>query len=92
MAVKPKGNEWYFGMKAHIGADADSCLVHSVHATVANESSIANTLKVLHGQEEFVSADAGYVGIEKREEIVQAQQHGKLGKDVQWLCAAFCTS
>ena len=79
-------------MKAYIGADADCGLVRSVNATTANESAIANTLRVLHDQEEFVSADAGYVGIEKREEIVQAQQHGKPGKDVQWLCAAFCTS
>lgn len=54
MAIKPKGNEWYFGIKAHIGADADYGLVRSVHATAANESDIANTLKVLHSHEEFV--------------------------------------
>ena len=85
-----KGNEWHFGMKAHIGVDVDSGLVHSVHATAANESDIANTLRVLHGQEEFVSADAGYVGVEKRQEIVQAQQDGKLGRTLSgwWPSAA----
>ena len=48
MHLAKKGNEWHFGMKAHVGADADSGLVHSVHATAANESEIASTLKVLH--------------------------------------------
>lgn len=38
-----KGNEWHFGMKAHVGADADSGLVHSLHTTAANESDIAHT-------------------------------------------------
>ena len=45
-----KGNEWHFGMKAHIGADAHSGLVHSVHITAANESDVASTHAVLHGQ------------------------------------------
>jgi len=45
-----KGNEWHFGMKAHIGADADSGLVHSLHATAANEADVAHTHEVLHGQ------------------------------------------
>ena len=48
-----KGNEWHFGMKAHIGADADSGLVHSLHATAANESDVAHTHEVLHGQESW---------------------------------------
>ncbi len=47
-----KRNQWYFGMKAHIGADADSGLVHSVHVTSANESDVAHTHALLHGQEE----------------------------------------
>ena len=46
-----KGEQWYFGMKAHIGADADSGLVHSVHTTAANESDIAHTHRLLHGKE-----------------------------------------
>ena len=63
-----KGNEWHFGMKAHIGADADSGLVHSVHVTAANDSDVAHTHEVLHGQEVFVSLDAGYTGVAKGED------------------------
>lgn len=83
-----KGNEWHFGMKAHIGADADSGLVHSVHVTAANESDIANTHNVLHGQERHVHADSGYTGVAKREEIIEAQDEGRIRKDVRWFVAA----
>jgi IS5 family transposase len=79
-----KGNEWRFGMKAHIGADADSGLVHSLHTTAANESDVAHTHEVLHGQETMVSLDAGYTGVEKREEILQAQREGAIRSDVEW--------
>jgi len=64
-----KGNQWYFGMKAHIGADRDSKLVHTVVVTAANVSDIAKTAQLLHGQETQVHADAGYTGVEKRAEI-----------------------
>ena len=83
-----KGDQWYFGMKAHIGADAESGLVHSVHVTSANESDIAHTHELLHGQESRVHADAGYCGVDKRPEIVAAQAEGQIGADVQWLVAA----
>ena len=79
-----KGNEWHFGMKAHIGVDADSGLVHSVHATAANESDVAHTHELLHGQEQRVYADAGYTGVDKRAEITKAQVEGEVRKDVQW--------
>jgi transposase, IS5 family len=79
-----KGEQWHFGMKAHIGADADSGLVHSVHATAANESDIAHTTELLHGQEAQVFADAGYTGVEKRAEVEQAQGNGEIRADVQW--------
>ncbi|HZI33639.1 MAG TPA: IS5 family transposase [Candidatus Binatia bacterium] len=65
-----KGNQWYFGMKAHIGADRDSKLVHTVVVTAANVADIAKTAELLHGQERQVHADAGYTGVEKRAEIV----------------------
>ena len=71
-------------MKAHIGADADSGLVHSLHTTAANESDVAHTHEVLHGQETMVSLDAGYTGVEKREEILQAQREGAIRSDVEW--------
>ena len=64
-----KGNQWYFGMKAHIGADRDSKLVHTVIVTAANVADITKTAQLLHGQETQVHADAGYTGVEKRAEI-----------------------
>jgi transposase, IS5 family len=64
-----KGNEWHFGMKAHIGVDAVSGLVHTVVGTAANISDIAQAANLLHGEESSVHADAGYLGLEKREEM-----------------------
>jgi transposase, IS5 family len=57
-----KGNQWHFGMKAHIGVDADSGLVHTVLTTPANESDVEQIDELLHGKEEVVHADAGYTG------------------------------
>jgi IS5 family transposase len=67
-----KGNQWHFGMKAHIGVDADSGLVHTVTTTAANAHDITQAAALLHGQEEVVFADSGYRGVHKREEV-QAQ-------------------
>ena len=64
-----KGEQYYFGMKAHIGVDSQSGLVHTVTGTAANVADIAETGKLLHGEEEAVFLDAGYTGIEKREEV-----------------------
>jgi IS5 family transposase len=69
-----KGNQWYFGMKAHIGADRDSKLVHTVVVTAANVADITQTAELLHGQETQVHADAGYLGVEKRPEIVALER------------------
>jgi transposase, IS5 family len=69
-----KGNQWYFGMKAHIGADRDSKLVHTVVVTAANVADVTKTSELLHGQEQQVHADAGYTGVEKRAEIVALKQ------------------
>ena len=69
-----KGNQWYFGMKAHIGADRDSQLVHTVVATAANVADITKTAELLHGEEQQVHADAGYTGVEKRAEIVALER------------------
>jgi IS5 family transposase len=63
-----KGNEWYFGMKMHIGVDDELGLVHSLSTSAANVSDIAQAAEVLHGEEQRVYGDAGYQGIEKREE------------------------
>jgi IS5 family transposase len=69
-----KGNQWYFGMKAHMGADRDSKLVHTVVVTAANVADITKTAELLHGQETQVHADAGYTGVEKRAEMVALER------------------
>ena len=74
-----KGNNWHFGMKAHIGVDAQSGLVHTLVTTAANTSDISQTHALLHGQERTVFGDAGYQGVEKRPE--------NQGKTVEWLVA-----
>lgn len=75
-----KGNQYYFGMKAHIGADTDSGLVHSVVGTAANVADITQVDQLLHGEENVVCADAGYTGVEKRPEHE--------GREVIWQIAA----
>jgi len=63
-----KGNQWHFGMKAHIGVDADSGLVHTVVGTAANVNDVTQAHALVHGEESDVFADAGYQGVAKREE------------------------
>jgi len=63
-----KGNQWHFGMKAHIGVDVDSGLVHTVTTTAANEADVEQVEELLHGKEEVVHADAGYSGAQTRVE------------------------
>lgn len=87
MASTKKGNNYHFGMKAHTGVDADSGLVHSLHTTAANEHDITQAHELLHGQESMVFADAGYIGLPKREEIVQAQAQGQLQKNLEFWVA-----
>ena len=66
MHSSKKGNQWHFGMKAHIGADAESGLVHTVRGTSGHVSDIAEANSLLHGNESIAFGDAGYQGIEKR--------------------------
>ena len=63
-----KGNQWHFGMKAHIGVDADSGLVHTVVGTAANVNDVTQAHALVHGAETDVFADAGYQGVGKRDE------------------------
>ena len=63
-----KGKQWYFGMKAHIGVDAASGLVHSLSTTPANTSDISQAYRLLHGAEREAFADSAYQGVEKRPE------------------------
>ena len=64
-----KGNQWYFGMKVHIGVDKDNGLIHSIETTSANVHDLTKAAELLHGDETVVYADSGYQGIEKREEM-----------------------
>ena len=70
-----KGNQWHFGMKAHIGVDADSGLVHTVIGTAANVNDVTQGHGLLHGKETDVFADAGYQGAMKRPEATGVAWH-----------------
>ena len=66
MHSSKKGEQMYFGMKAHIGADAESGLVHTVLGTSGNVHDVTQGNSLLHGRESVAFGDAGYQGIEKR--------------------------
>jgi len=70
-----KGNQWHFGMKAHIGVDAESGLVHSVVATAANVNDVTQAGALLHGQETVAFGDSGYQGVDKRDEAKGPKWH-----------------
>jgi transposase, IS5 family len=70
-----KGNQWYFGMKAHVGTDAESGLVHTVIGTAANVNDVTQGHDLLHGEEEVVFGDAGYQGAMKRPEATGVPWH-----------------
>ena len=70
-----KGNQWHFGMKAHIGVDADGGLVHSVVSTAANEADVNHVADLLHGKEKDVWADSGYRGAPSRVDREDLQWH-----------------
>ena len=79
MRQTKKGNQWHFGMKAHIGVDSETGIVHSMSATPANVHDVTEAHQLLHGGETVVWGDAGYQGVEKREE--------NLGLEVEWRVA-----
>ena len=70
-----KGNQWHFGMKAHIGVDAESGLVHSLRGTAANVNDVTQAGALLHGDEDDAFCDAGYRGVHKREEAQGPEWH-----------------
>ena len=74
-----KGKQYYFGMKLHIGVDAETGLVHSMETTPANVHDVTQAGKLLHGEERQVWGDAGYTGVGKREENQRLS--------VEWLVA-----
>jgi IS5 family transposase len=61
MSSTKKGNDWYFGMKAHVGIDAQSGIMHSLETTTAKTHDIQVWEDLLHGKETSVWADKGYI-------------------------------
>jgi IS5 family transposase len=74
-----KGNQWYFGMKAHIGVDVDSGLVHTVVGTAAHVADVTQIENLLHHKEQVVYGDSGYTGAHKRDAVKE--------KSVTWRVA-----
>ncbi len=74
-----KGNQWHFGMKAHIGVDSKTGIVHSLSTTAAHVHDVTEVHHLLHGGETQVWCDAGYQGVHKRDE--------NLGCEVEWQVA-----
>ena len=72
-----KGSTWYFGYKAHIGADKDSGLVHTVEATAANVRDVTQSSALPTGEEEVVYGDGGYLGAGNLEDAMVRNQSGR---------------
>ena len=66
-----EGNQYHFGMKLHIGVDAETGLAHSLSATSANVHDVTEAHRLLHGEEPQVWGDAGYIGVQKRKENLE---------------------
>lgn len=79
-----KGNQWYFGMKAHTGVDAGTGYVHTVTATAANVHDLDEAARLVRADDEVVYADAGYQGAAKRPEIIGDEDLSK----IEWRIAA----
>lgn len=79
-----KGNQWYFGMKAHAGVDAGTGLVHSVSVTAASVHDLDEISHLVRADDQVVYADAGYQGVDKRAEVI-ADDHLS---QVEWRVAA----
>ena len=71
MSSTKKANNWHFGMKAHVGADVQTGLVHSYEATTAKVPDVQVWDELLHGEEKSVWADKGYVSEERRKKFMR---------------------
>ncbi len=74
-----KGNQWHFGLKAHIGVDSETGIVHGLSTTAANVHDVTEAHSLLHSGETRVRCDAGYQGVHNRDE--------NLGSEVEWQVA-----
>src|SRR5699024_11108437 len=79
-----KGNQWYFGMKAHAGVDAGTGYAHSATATAANVHDLDEAHNLVRDDDEVVYADSGYQGAAKRPAILDHEHRRK----IQWRIAA----
>ncbi len=79
-----KGNQWFFGMKAHIGVDAGTGYVHAVTATAASVHDLDEAVNLVRDDDEVVYGDAGYQGVDKRPEVTSDERLSR----VQWRVAA----
>lgn len=78
MCQTKKGNQWYFGMKCHMGVDAGTGYIHSLEATAANVHDVAKAAKLIRPDDEVVYGDAGYLGLQKRPEIAGDELKSKI--------------
>ena len=69
-----KGNQWYHGMKVHVGVDAGSGFVHTITGTAANVHDSEETYKLIREDDTVVYGDSGYLGIPEKE-IVKNDEH-----------------
>ena len=87
-----KENVWHFGYKAHIGVDREKGLVHSVKVTSANEHDVTVVSDLLHGEEEAVHVDSGYLGAEKGPEAIKSSSSCSSAFSVLHIFQAKCHS
>jgi IS5 family transposase len=78
MKQTKKGKEWHFGMKVHTGVDAGTGMTHSLSFTAANVHDITEAHKLVRADDAFVNGDAGYIGIEQREEVLRDENLSKI--------------
>jgi IS5 family transposase len=84
MRQTKKGNQWYFGMKAHIGADAGTGYVHSVAVTGANVHDLDEVVNLVRDDDEVAYTDAGYQGVDRRPDVTSDEHLST----VRWQVAA----
>jgi IS5 family transposase len=77
MHQSKKGNQWYFGMKLHIGADSQTGLVHSASVTAGNVHDSQELPNLLHGQERRLYGDSAYRGEKQRKRLKQIAPQAK---------------
>lgn len=70
-----KGNQWYFGMKIHVGADVDSGAAHHVTVTAANQADVSELDNLLRATDKAIFGDSGYAGDKRKRKAREAGRH-----------------